>query len=54
MQFERGYLSPYFITNNNAMQVELENTWILLFNTKISTIKGIVNVLEPRIQQNKS
>ena len=54
MQFERGYLSPYFITNNNAMQVELENPWILLFNKKISTIKGIVKVLEAGIQQNKS
>ena len=54
MQFDRGYKSPYFITNNNAMQVELENPWILLFNKKISTIKGIVKVLEAGIQQNKS
>ena len=54
MQFERGYLSPYFITNNNQMQVELENPWILLFNKKISTIKGIVKILEACIQQNKS
>jgi chaperonin GroEL len=53
MQFERGYLSPYFITNNNQMQVELENPWILLFNKKISTIKGIVKILEACIQQNK-
>jgi len=53
MQFERGYLSPYFITNNNAMQVELENPWILLFNKKISSIKGIVKILEAGIQQNK-
>ena len=54
MQFERGYLSPYFITNNNQMQVELENPWILLFNKKISTIKGIVKILEACIQQSKS
>jgi len=53
MQFERGYLSPYFITNNNQMQVELENPWILLFNKKISTIKGIVKILEACIQQSK-
>ena len=53
MQFERGYLSPYFITNNNEMQVELENPWILLFNKKISTIKGIVKILEACIQQSK-
>jgi chaperonin GroEL len=54
LQFERGYLSPYFINNNNEMQVELENPWILIFNKKISTIKGIVKILEACIQQNKS
>ena len=53
MQFERGYLSPYFITNNAQMQVELENPWILLFNKKIGTIKGIVKILEACIQQNR-
>jgi len=54
LQFERGYLSPYFINNNNDMQVELENPWILIFNKKISTIKGIVKILEACIQQSKS
>ena len=53
MQFESKYLSPYFITNNNEMQVELENPWILLYDKKITSIKEIVKVLEAAIQQDK-
>jgi len=53
MQFESKYLSPYFITNNNEMQVELDNPWILLYDKKITSIKEIVKVLEAAIQQDK-
>ncbi|MAG27016.1 chaperonin GroEL [Candidatus Pacearchaeota archaeon] len=53
MQFESKYLSPYFITNNTDMQVELENPWILLYDKKITSIKDIVKVLEAAIQQDK-
>ena len=53
MQFESKYLSPYFITNNTEMQVELENPWILLYDKKISSIKDVVKVLESAIQQDK-
>ena len=53
MQFESKYLSPYFITNNADMRVEMENPWILLYDKKITSIKDIVKVLEAAIQQNK-
>ena len=53
MQFESKYLSPYFITNNNMMQVELDNPWILLYDKKITSIKDIVKVLEASIQADK-
>lgn len=53
MQFESKYLSPYFVTNNADMRVELENPWILLYDKKITSIKDIVKVLEAAIQQNK-
>ena len=53
MQFESKYLSPYFITNNADMRVELENPWILLYDKKITSIKDIVKVLEAAIQQDK-
>jgi len=46
MQFDRGYLSPYFVTNQQTMQVELENPMILLFDKKISNIRELLPVLE--------
>jgi chaperonin GroEL len=46
MQFDRGYLSPYFINNQEKMQVELENPFILLFDKKISNIRDLVPLLE--------
>lgn len=46
MQFDRGYLSPYFITNAEKMQVELSNPYILLFDKKISNLKDLLPVLE--------
>ncbi len=46
MQFDRGYLSPYFITNKDKMLVELDNPYILLFDKKISNIRDLLKLLE--------
>ncbi|TAN51232.1 MAG: chaperonin GroEL [Methylococcaceae bacterium] len=46
MQFDRGYLSPYFINNQQAMNVELENPFILIYDKKISNIRDLLPVLE--------
>ena len=46
MQFDRGYLSPYFINNQENMAVELENPYILLVDKKISNIREMLPVLE--------
>ena len=50
MQFDRGYLSPYFITNPDKMEVELENPYILLHDKKISNMKDLLPVLEQTVQ----
>jgi chaperonin GroEL len=50
MQFDRGYLSPYFVTNREAMRVELENPYILIHDKKISSMKDLLPILE-RIAQ---
>jgi len=46
MQFDRGYQSPYFVTNNQSMQAELENPYILIHDKKISNIRDLLPVLE--------
>ena len=53
MQFDRGYLSPYFVTNAEKMNVELENPYILLYDKKVSSLKELLPVLEPIAQSGK-
>jgi chaperonin GroEL len=53
MQFDRGYLSPYFVTNAEEMVAEYENPYILIYDKKISNMQDIVPVLEKVIQTNR-
>ena len=53
MQFDRGYLSPYFVTNPEKMNVELDNPYILLYDKKVSSLKELLPVLEPVAQSGK-
>ncbi len=53
MQFDRGYLSPYFVTDSEKMQTELETPYILLYDKKISAMKDLLPVLEPVSQTGK-
>jgi chaperonin GroEL len=50
MQFDRGYLSPYFVTNTEKMEAELENPFILIHDKKISTLKDLLPILEASVQ----
>ena len=54
MQFDRGYISPYFMTDTEKMQAELEKPYILLADKKISTMKEIMGVLEPVAQSGRA
>ena len=53
MQFDRGYLSPYFVTNSEKMEADLETPYILLYDKKISVMKDLLPVLEPVAQTGK-
>ncbi|MEK6493018.1 chaperonin GroEL [Myroides odoratimimus] len=53
MQFDRGYLSPYFVTNSEKMEVDLDTPYILLYDKKVSSLKELLPVLEPIAQSGK-
>jgi chaperonin GroEL len=53
MQFDRGYLSPYFVTNTEKMEADLENAYILIYDKKISSMKDLLPVLEKVVQTGK-
>jgi chaperonin GroEL len=53
MQFDRGYLSPYFVTNADKMEAELDNPFILIYDKKISNMKELLPILEQVIQTGK-
>ncbi|MAP05791.1 MAG: chaperonin GroEL [Formosa sp.] len=53
MQFDRGYLSPYFVTDSDKMIADLENPYILLFDKKISNLQEILPILEPVAQSGR-
>ena len=54
MQFDRGYLSPYFVTNADKMIVEMDNPLILIYEKKISNMKELLPILEPVVQSGKA
>jgi chaperonin GroEL len=54
MQFDRGYLSPYFVTNAESMEAELEDPYILIYDKKISTMKDLLPILEKSAQSGKA
>src|SRR5947199_4798830 len=51
MQFDRGYISAYFVTNSEKMEAELDNPYILIYDKKISSMKDILHILEKVAQQ---
>jgi chaperonin GroEL len=53
MQFDRGYLSPYFVTNTEKMEVEMENPLVLLHDKKISSLKEMLPILEAAVQTSR-
>ncbi len=53
MQFDRGYLSPYFVTNTEKMEVDLESPYILIYDKKISSMKELLPILEATAQTGK-
>ncbi len=53
MQFDRGYISPYFVTNTEKMEVEFEKPQILIYDKKISNLKELLPILEPAVQNGR-
>ena len=53
MQFDRGYISPYFVTNTEKMECDMENPYILIFDKKISVLKDMLPILEPVAQSGR-
>jgi chaperonin GroEL len=53
MQFDRGYISPYFVTNSEKMEVELQNPYILIYDKKIAAMKDILHILEKVAQSGR-
>ncbi|MGL4332082.1 MAG: chaperonin GroEL, partial [Bacteroidales bacterium] len=53
MQFDRGYISPYFVTNTEKMEVEMENPFILIYDKKISVLKDMLPILEASVQSGR-
>ena len=53
MQFDRGYISPYFVTNSEKMEAELQNPYVLIYDKKISTMKDILSILEKVAQSGR-
>jgi len=54
MQFDRGYLSPYFVTNSDNMEAELDDPYLLVYDKKISNMKDLMPILEKVVQSGKS
>ena len=54
MQFDRGYLSPYFVTNADKMVVDMDNPLVLIYEKKISNMKELLPILEPVVQSGKA
>lgn len=53
MQFDRGYISPYFVTNTEKMEVDMEKPYILIYEKKISNLKELLPILEPAVQSGR-
>ena len=53
MQFDRGYISPYFVTNTEEMEVDMENPFILIYDKKISVLKELLPILEATVQSGR-
>ncbi len=53
MQFDRGYISPYFVTNTEKMEAQMENPYILIYDKKISVLKDMLQILEQVVQTGK-
>lgn len=53
MRFDRGYISPYFVTNNKSQKVELENPFVLICDKKITSVQSVLPFLEFSMKENK-